>query len=45
MKYPEKEVNEMKASNLSDPEFKTIVIRMLEELKERTDILHEKLKR
>ena len=31
-KTPEKEVNKMEISNLSDTEFKTLVIRMLEEL-------------
>ena len=30
----EKELNEMEISNLSDPEFKTQVIRMLKELSE-----------
>ena len=29
---PEKELNEMEMSNLSDAEFKTLVIRMLKEL-------------
>ena len=31
-KTPEKELNEMEISNLSDAEFKTLVIRMLKEL-------------
>ena len=31
IKTPEKELNEMQASNLSDAEFKTLVIRMLQE--------------
>ena len=31
-KTPEKELNEMKISNLSDAEFKALVIRMLKEL-------------
>ena len=31
-KTPEKELNKMEISNLSDAEFKTLVIRMLEEL-------------
>ena len=31
-KTPEKELNKMEISNLSDPEFKTLVIRMLKEL-------------
>ena len=34
MKTPEKQLNEMKISNLSDAEFKTLVIRMLKELNE-----------
>ena len=33
-KTPEKELNEMKPSNLSDVEFKTLVLRMLKELSE-----------
>ena len=33
-KAPEKELNEMEISNLSDVEFKTLVIRMLKELSE-----------
>ena len=32
IKTPEKEQNNMEISNLSDAEFKTLVIRMLEEL-------------
>ena len=31
-KTPEKELNQMEISNLSDTEFKTLVIRMLKEL-------------
>ena len=31
-KTPEKELNEMEIMNLSDAEFKTLVIRMLKEL-------------
>ena len=31
-KIPEKELNEIEISNLSDAEFKTLVIRMLKEL-------------
>ena len=31
---PEKELNEMDISNVSDAEFKTLVIRMLKELNE-----------
>ena len=34
IKSPEKELNEMETSNLSDAEFKTLVIRMLKELSE-----------
>ena len=34
IKTPEKELNEMKINNLSDAEFKTLVIRMLKELGE-----------
>ena len=34
LKTPEKELNEMKISNLSDAEFKTLVIRMLKKLSE-----------
>ena len=32
IKIPEEELNEMEISNLSDAEFKTLVIRMLKEL-------------
>ena len=32
IKTPEKELNKMEISNLSDTEFKTLVIRMLKEL-------------
>ena len=32
-KIPEKELNEMEVSNLSDAEFKTLVIGMLKELR------------
>ena len=34
IKTPEKELNKMEISNLSDTESKTLVIRMLEELSE-----------
>ena len=34
IKTSEKELNKMKISNLSDAEFKTLVIRMLKELSE-----------
>ena len=33
-KTPEKELNKMEISNLSDAEFKALVIRMLKELRE-----------
>ena len=42
-KSPEKELNKMGPSNLSDAEFKTLVIRMLNELRERVDELRENL--
>ena len=41
IKTPEKELNKMEASNLPDAEFKTLVIRMLNELKGRVDELGE----
>ena len=34
IKTPEKELNKMEKSNLSDAEFKTLVIRILKELSE-----------
>ena len=34
IKTPEKELNEMEISNLSDTEFKTLVIRMFKEFSE-----------
>ena len=34
IKTPEKELNKMEISNLSDAEFKTLVIRMLKKLSE-----------
>ena len=34
IKTPEKELNELEISNLSDAEFKTLFIRMLKELSE-----------
>ena len=36
IKTPEKELNEMEISNLSDAEFKTLVLRMLKELRTST---------
>ena len=43
-KTPEKELNKMETSNLLDVEFKTLVIRMLTELRERVDELRENSK-
>ena len=37
IKTSEKEINEMELSNLSDAEFKTLVVRMLKELSEDLD--------
>ena len=34
IKIPEKDLNEMEISNLSDAEFKTLIIRMLKEFSE-----------
>ena len=34
IKTPEKDLNEMEISNLSDAEFKTLVVRMLKKLSE-----------
>ena len=34
-KYPEKELNEMEASHLSDTEFRVMTIRMLNSMKKR----------
>ena len=42
IKTPEKELNEMEISNISDAEFKTLFIRMLKELSE--DLLRTSLK-
>ena len=36
VKTPEKELNKIEMNNLSDAEFKTLVIRMLKELSEYT---------
>ena len=41
---PEKELNKIKITNLSDAEFKTLVIRMLAELVEYGHKLEEKMK-
>ena len=37
IKTPEKELNEMEISNLSEAEFKTLVIRMFKELSENSN--------
>ena len=37
IKTPEKELNKMEISNLSDAEFKTLVIRIIKELSEDLD--------
>ena len=42
IKTPEKELNEMEISNLSDAEFKTIVTRMLKELSEDVNSIKKK---
>ena len=39
IKTPEKELNEMEISNLSDAEFKTLFIRMFKELSEDLSII------
>ena len=43
IKIPEKELNKMEISNLSDVEFKTLVIRMLEELREDLNSIKKKI--
>ena len=43
-KTPEKELNQMEKSNLSDAEFKTLVIRMLTEMVEYGHKIKEKVK-
>ena len=40
-KTPEKERNKMETSNLPDAEFKTLIVRMLNELRGRTDEVSE----
>ena len=40
-KHPEKELNKMKTSKLTEAGFKTLVIQMLSELRERVDKLSE----
>ena len=44
IKVPEKDLNEMEISNLSDAEFKTLVIRMLKELTEYGKNIREEMK-
>ena len=41
IKTPEKEQNKMEISNLSDAEFKTLVIRMLKKLSEDLNSMHK----
>ena len=43
-KTPEKELNETETANLSDTEFKTLVIRMLKELTEYGNNIKEEMK-
>ena len=43
-KTPEKELNKMEVTNLSDAEFKTLVIRMLKELIEYGNNIKEEMK-
>ena len=43
-KIPEKELNKMKITNLSDAEFKTLVIKMLKELTKYSNNIKEELK-
>ena len=42
IKTPEKELNKMKISSLSDVEFKTLAIRMLKELREDLNSIKKK---
>ena len=44
IKIPEKDLNEMEISNLSDAEFKTLVMRMLRELIEYNKNIREEMK-
>ena len=41
IKTPEKELNKMKISNLTDAQFKTLVIRMLKERREDLNSIKE----
>ena len=43
-KTPEKELDKMEITNLSDAEFKTLVIRMLKELNEYSNNIKEEMK-
>ena len=43
-KTPEKELNEMEIANLSDAEFKPLVIRMLRELTDYSNTIKEEMK-
>ena len=43
-KIPEKELNEMEINNISDAEFKTLVLRMLRELIECGHSIREEMK-
>ena len=43
IKIPEKELNEVEIGNLSDAEFKTLVIRMLKELSEDLNNIKKKI--
>ena len=43
-KFPEKDLNEMEASNITDEEFKTMVIRMLKDFQVIMDDFSENLK-
>ena len=45
IKTPGKELNEMEISNLSDAEFKTLVIRLLKELEDLSSIKKSHQKR
>ena len=44
-KSPEKELNEMQATKILNAEFKTIIIRMLKDVRESLDDLSDNLKR
>ena len=43
-KTPKKELNKMEVTNLSDAEFKTLVIRMLKQLTEDSKNIREEIK-